>query len=135
MFVLTKDSKYYNFDEDLWVDDYKQATELVDKDSKKDGSNYRWVIVQTYCPGPLTVVLDKQTGTQREMPCILDASSRIEYELSDRENKKKREQRKEKEARIIELSKLIKSQKEESPKAQELASLVLSLTSPENLVE
>lgn len=132
MFVLTKLGQYYNFEKERWENDYKLATVLVDKGSKRDGDEFRWVIVKSFCPGPLTIIFDKQTGISTEMPYCIDTISRIKWENSTerKEKEQKRTSQLIAKERAIELANLIKE--DNGPTRDygfELAELVLFLTS------
>lgn len=66
--------KFWNFETESWVLSLDEATLLDATD--KDTSN-RYMVEESYCPGPFTVILDRVTGTKIEMRHIADSVWRI----------------------------------------------------------
>jgi hypothetical protein len=67
-------AKFWNFESKSWVSTLEEASLLDATD--KDTSN-RYMIYESYCPGPFTVVLDRVTGMKLEMEHIADSVWRI----------------------------------------------------------
>jgi hypothetical protein len=66
--------KFWNFETKNWVLTLDEAT-MLDANNK-DCSN-RYMVSESYCPGPFTVVFDRLTGTNIEMNHIADSVWRI----------------------------------------------------------
>lgn len=130
--LLTDGKKYYNIEEERWYSEYNLATPISGEEyGVADTDEFRWTVLTTYCPGPLTVLLDKQLDKEYTYPYALDNSARIDWENSSerKEKEQKRERQIVAKERAIELANLIKE--DNGPTRDygfELAELVLFLT-------